>query len=186
MFEIQFQPNAFSRFLKLPMTELINKRIDAEAILNPDIHQVYEQMVNVHSYEEIIKIAETYLWSRIQRLKDDFHPIDKVIGLISKNTACFNIEKMASLACLSVSQFERRFVQQMGIMPKLFTRINRFYTAYEMKDKNPEVDWMSIALETGYYDYQHLVKDFKQFAGTTPYSLLKAQANAPERILRIG
>ena len=44
-------------------------------------------------------------------------------------------------------------------------------------------DWLSIALETGYYDYQHLVKDFKQFSATSPHSLLEAQAKARERIM---
>lgn len=34
-----------------------------------------------------------------------------------------------------------------------------------------------------YDDYQHMAKDFKQFAGTTPNSLLQAQNNTPERIL---
>jgi transcriptional regulator GlxA family with amidase domain len=92
---------------------------------------------------------------------------------------------MASLACLSISQFERRFIQQTGITPKFYTRINRFYQAYQIKEKNPKNDWLSIALETGYHDYQHLVKDFKQFSDTTPHSLLKAQASSPERILGI-
>lgn len=48
------------------------------------------------------------------------------------------------------------------------------------------MDWLRIALETGYHDYQHLVKDFKQFSGVTPHSLLVAQAQSPERILGIA
>ena len=90
---------------------------------------------------------------------------------------------MAGLACLSISQFERRFIQLTGITPKFFTRINRFYNAYQLKDQNPKMDWLRIAVETGYHDYQHLVKDFKQFSNVTPHSLLAAQAQSPERIL---
>jgi AraC-like DNA-binding protein len=186
MLEINFQPNALTKFLGLPVAAFINNRIDATSVLGPDISQVREQMVNASSYNEILEIAENYLWGRIQRLKTDFYPIDHVIDLISKHGTRLDTAKMASLACLSISQFERRFVQQMGITPKFYARINRFDKAYQIKDKNPGADWLGIALETGYHDYQHLVKDFREFSGNSPNSLLEAQAGAPERILRIG
>ena len=186
MFSINFQPNILSKFLRLPLTEFIDDRIDAEAILNPEIGQVYEQMANANTYDNIVKIAEDYIWKRIQKITIEFQPIDKVLLLLAEQPSIFSAEKLASLACLSISQFERRFIQQTGISPKFYARINRFYKAYTLKDKQPNADWLSIALETGYHDYQHLVKDFKQFSGTTPKFLLLAQAQSPERILGIG
>ena len=186
LLSVGFYPGALSKFLRLPLTEFVNERVDAEAILNPEIHEVQERMVNATSYENIVQIAEEYLWKRIQNLKIDFHPIDKVAQLISENPNAFTIEKMAGYACLSISQFERRFVLLTGITPKFFARINRFYKAYQLKDQNPNMDWLRIAIEAGYYDYQHLVKDFKQFSNVTPHSLLNAQAHSPERILGIA
>lgn len=186
MLSICFHPGALSKFLRLPLTEFVDERIDAEAILNPEIHKAQEQMENAGSYENIVQIAEDYIWKRIQNLKTDFQPIDKVARLISENANAITVEKMASYACLSISQFERRFMQLTGITPKFFTRINRFYNAYQIKDRNPNIDWLSVALEAGYHDYQHLVKDFKQFSNTLPRSLLEAQAQSPERILGIG
>lgn len=187
MFSVDFQPGALSKFLRLPFNdEFIDDRIDAEAILNPDIHDVHERMANACRYEDVISIVEAYLWQRIQSLKTDFQGIDHACRLISERPTAFSIPQLADKACLSVSQFERRFVQQVGISPKLFARTNRFYQAFQQKDQNPGLDWLSIALQTGYTDYQHLVKDFRQFSGDTPTSLLVAQASAPERLLGIG
>ncbi|MEO8473227.1 MAG: AraC family transcriptional regulator [Chryseolinea sp.] len=187
MFSVDFQPGALSKFLRLHMTsDFIDNRIDAEAILNPDIHQVHERMANANQYERIVQVAEEYLCKRIQTLKTDFQPIDQVIRLIADNPTPFSVAQFAGQSCLSISQFERRFTQQIGIPPKLFARTNRFYRAFLLKDQNPDLDWLSIALQTGYTDYQHLVKDFKQFSGSTPNSLLLAHAQAPERILGIG
>lgn len=186
LLSVAFHPCALSKFLRLPLTEFVDERVDAEAILNPEIHRAHQRMLDAASYENIIQIAEEYLSKRIQNLKTDFLPIDKVAALIPDNTALFTIEKMASEACLSISQFERKFIQLTGIAPKFFTRICRFYNAYQLKDRYPESDWLSIALKAGYYDYQHLVKDFKQFADVAPHSLLEAQAKSPERILGIG
>lgn len=187
MFSVDFQPGALAKFLRLPLTnEFIDERIDAEAILNPEIHLVHERMANATRYETIVHVVEDYLWQRIQRLKTDFQPLDRAIRVLAENPTNFSIDQLADWACLSISQFERRFAQQIGIPPKLFARTNRFHKAFLLKDQNPSLDWLSIALQTGYTDYQHLVKDFKQFSGATPNGLLLAQANAPERILGLG
>lgn len=186
LLSIAFHPCALSKFLQLPLTAFVDERIDAEAILNPEIHAVHQRMVNAVSYESIVQTAEEYLWKRIQNLKADFRPIDEVVKLVAENPNIFTIEKMAKEACLSISQFERNFIGITGISPKLFARIGRFYNAYQLKDRNPQSDWLSIAVEAGYYDYQHLVKDFRQFADAAPNSLLEAQAQSPERILGIA
>jgi AraC-like DNA-binding protein len=182
---VHFQPGTLSKFLKLPLPEFTDKRVDAEAILNPEIHCVYERMSNAPSYESILQLLEDYLWQRIKSLKISFQPLDRIAQIVSENPSIYSIEAMASNACLSISQFERRFTQQLGIGPKLYGRINRFYQAYKLKDQKPQMDWLRIALETGYYDYQHLVKDFKQFSNATPTSLLLAQAKAPEKLFPI-
>jgi AraC-like DNA-binding protein len=187
MLSVDFQPSGLSKFLQMPLNdEFIDQRIDAEALLNPEISRVYEQMLNADSYGQIVEIIEAYLWRRIQRYNILFEKIDQTNLLIAQQPTAYSVEELANFSCLSISQFERRFKQQMGISPKFFARINRFYQAFTLKDQNTSLDWLSIALQTGYNDYQHLAKDFKQFAGDTPNSLLKAQAQAPERILGIG
>jgi transcriptional regulator GlxA family with amidase domain len=185
MLSVNFQPGALSKFLQMPLNEFTDKRIDAEAILNPGIQKLYEQLANTIINENMIQIVEAYLWKRIQNIKSAIEPIHAISRLMAENPAACSIEKLASHACLSISQFERRFIQQEGITPKLFNRINRFYSAYLLKGLQPNLDWLSIAVHTGYSDYQHLVKDFKQFSGTTPNSLLAAEAKAPGRELEL-
>ncbi len=48
--------------------------------------------------------------------------------------------------------------------------------AIDLKTYQPNLTWMDICYQTGYYDPMHLVKDFKKFAGLTPANLFK---NAP-------
>jgi hypothetical protein len=61
--------------------------------------------------------------------------------------------------------------------PKYFAAICRFYQAYALKESQLKLDWLSIAVQTGYHDYQHMVKDFKTFAGTTPNILVDQSLN---------
>lgn len=44
----------------------------------------------------------------------------------------------------------------------------RFSFAYKYKEKYPNMNWISIAHQCGYFDQMHLIRDFKAFAGFTP------------------
>jgi AraC-like DNA-binding protein len=42
-------------------------------------------------------------------------------------------------------------------------------------------DYLSIALELGYHDYQHMVRDFREFTSLTPNQFAQHESQAPER-----
>ena len=92
-----------------------------------------------------------------------------------------SLDWLANQACLSQRQFYRQFVERHGISPKLYARIARFENAMKLKNATPQQDWLSIALELGYYDYQHLVRDFKEFTTLSPNEFLLADSQSPER-----
>ena len=50
--------------------------------------------------------------------------------------------------------------------PKLLARILRFQRAVGLMEQ--PLGWAEIALACGYYDQAHLIRDFKQFAGSSP------------------
>ena len=127
----------------------------------------------------MISIAEKYFLKKILRLSDNSQPVDSVAKIILQIPQAFNLERTAREACLSVRQFEKRFEQLVGITPKYFARISRFYEAFILKESKPALDWLSVAVQTGYNDYQHLVKDFKEFSGATPNVFMQQSLNNP-------
>ena len=80
---------------------------------------------------------------------------------------------MAGRAGLSLRQFERRFVQQVGISPKRFARIARFEAALDRMARSPQGSWTEIAHRFGYYYQMHMVHDFSRFTGEPPTRTLQ-------------
>ena len=80
----------------------------------------------------------------------------------------YSLEEWAAMACLSLRQFERNFIIRVGISPKLFIRIVRFEYAMKIKNSYSDKSWSEIALECGYTDSSHLLKEFKEFAEFPP------------------
>ena len=78
------------------------------------------------------------------------------------------IDEIADHAALSVRQYERRFLEEVGLTPKLFARTTRFQRALDAKRFFPERSWLSIAHEFGYFDQMHMVRDFQRLGGDAP------------------
>jgi AraC-like DNA-binding protein len=186
MFNVQLQPGALFKLLRIPMTELINKNLDAELLLGQEIRDINDQLANTFTYDGIFHIVEGFLIKKIQNVKENFHPVDKIGQMILENPFDFNLDYLANQACLSPSQLERRFMQQVGVTPKFFTRMCRFQEAFKLKKRFPNLSWLDIAWQTSYTDYQHLVKDCKQFTSTTPNLLMQEEDQSPAQMLGIN
>ena len=63
--------------------------------------------------------------------------------------------------------------------------LTRFDKAFHAKLHRPDLDWLTIAIACGYYDYQHMARDFRLFAGLTPPRLLETQRSSPEHLLGV-
>lgn len=186
MVHVRFQPGALYKLLKIPMVDLLHQNIDATAIWGTEILTVNDEIANATQYADIPGILERFFYKKIKAIKHGFEPVETIGRIILNAPESFQLKRMASQACLSIRQFEKRFERQIGVTPKYYARICRFYKAYEMKDWKPGLDWLSVAVHSGYTDYQHLVKDFKHFAGAAPASLLRDTAQSPERRLNLA
>ena len=168
MFRINFQPGALFRLLKIPLSEFTDNWFDGGAVINWELKEGNEKLSNSIDYSEMLDIVQTFLSAKIRQLKSEVNPIDRIASTILKNPSGFSIDWFADQACLCHRQLNRKFVERIGVGPKLFSRIVRFFNAYKYKEAHPNEPWLSVALEFGYSDYQHMVKDFQKFAFVTP------------------
>ena len=83
-----------------------------------------------------------------------------------------NLEYLAAQANLSPRQFRRRCREESGLTPKHLCRILRFRRARQLAGSSLKPNWSSIAAAAGYFDQAHLIRDFGEFTGRTPMSVL--------------
>lgn len=94
-----------------------------------------------------------------------------------------SVDKLALHANMSFRNFERRFVNEVGIPPKLYASITRFYNAIEHKMLHPEKSWTDITYEFGYFDQAHFIKEVKTFSSKTPDELFRYTPPVKENFL---
>jgi AraC-like DNA-binding protein len=178
--QILFQPGALYRLTGIPGAVVNDQYIDAGCVFPKDIHLVNEAFFNARDYLEIVQIANTFVAKLAARAKKDSHPVDMTCQYLLANPAV-SLDHLAKKSFLSTKQFERKFVERTGVNPKVFSRLVRFDRAFREKNLSPHTDWLTIAFDCGYYDYQHLVRDYKDFTGMKPTDFHHLESRAPER-----
>lgn len=182
-FQVIFQPGAIYQIANVSGFELTNKYMDAEELLGTCTRVANEQLYYSKDYTEMTCIVEKFLIGLIKKINRKKHRVDDISKAMIREYDYFSLDKFLKEAYLSHRQVDRKFKERIGIPPKQFLQLSRFDKAFRMKNRFPDKDWLSIALHCGYYDYQHLVKDYKEFTGYTPVQFFAIDNNAPERLL---
>ncbi len=181
VFQVVFRPGALYRLTGIPSYQLNNCYVDAETVFSKDIKEVNNQLNDAAGFKEMVAVIELFLLKQVNRGVKEFHRLDHVSNLILNTHTNLRIEWLAKESCLSVRQYERKFIERMGIAPRYFSKIVRFENAFRIKNKHPHLDWLSIAVQCNYHDYQHLAKDYKEFTNQTPTDFHLLDNSSPER-----
>jgi len=184
--QVVLQPGALFRLTGLPVQELTNSFIDAEAVFSHEVHTLNSRLSGAIQHLDMVNLIENFLIQQVKKQRKEFHRIDEVSKAMLVQSTFASVDKLASTACLSVKQFERKFIERVGISPKYFSRIIRFERAYRIRNAHPAKDWLTIALECGYHDYQHLAKEYLEFTSQTPVAFHLLDMKAPERTFGVS
>jgi AraC-like DNA-binding protein len=170
-FAVFFKPLSFWPLFRIPSSVLVNKEYDAEDLLGPGILDLWSKLAECKTFQERIFVAERYLMPVVSCAGGRTLIARTAHHILDRNGA-IRIGEIADHARLSVRQYERRFLEEVGFTPKTFARTRRFQRALDAKRFFPQRTWLSIAHEFGYFDQMHMVRDFQILGGDVPSHLL--------------
>jgi AraC-like DNA-binding protein len=77
--------------------------------------------------------------------------------------------------------FRRLMMEETGMSPRHFARIQRFHALLRSADRAPRPEWAALAFHHGYADQPHLIREVQDLAGVTPAQLLLERRAEPSR-----
>ena len=179
---IRFHPGATAPFLRVPMNELTDKIAELGSLSSELERELLLVSQYLPSLPEKIAAVEAALTACLLRGSADSSAI-RLAARIVHSAGRVSVDQLATAAGISSRQLERRFLREIGIGPKLLGRILRFQQVFRAVER-ADAAWAAIAVECGYYDQAHLIRDFSQFAGQTPAVLLAERSALTEAFTR--
>jgi AraC-like DNA-binding protein len=104
------------------------------------------------------------------RLRPDRRPDPVVRDVIAR----LEVDPSQAIAPIAASYgighpaFVARFRRATGTTPKRFAELVRFHRLIDRMPVATAASWSDLAVEAGYYDQSHVIRDFKRFSGFTP------------------
>ncbi len=163
---VGFRPMGIKAFVPFPIGEVNNVNLPLEDIYGAAVKEVEEQLRECHTMEQRIQRIENWFCSVLRPLKKD-DMAAYAIDLINKGQGIITVRTVANKCAIGKKQFERRFKDATGITPKLFSRIVRFQHVFNHLS-NGNLRMVEKALEGGFYDQSHFIREFKEFTGLSP------------------
>jgi AraC-like DNA-binding protein len=180
---IRFAPGGTLPFLPVPAGELTGQLIPLAELSKGLEQELCGPVSEARTWLEKVALVEALLLRRFHAAAPRGASLQYALAQIVGRGGQLSVEQLAVDLGLSRRQLERRFLHEVGLGPKLLCRILRFQQVFRAVERATG-DWASLAVECGYYDQAHLIRDFRQFAGKTPVLLFEDFSRLSELFTR--
>src|SRR4029079_8035968 len=95
------------------------------------------------------------------------------LDLVRQATGRIRVEAVAQRMGVSLRHLHRAVHEATAVPLKSDARMTRFNFAMAAADRSPRPSWARIALESGFCDQSHLVRESRALAGLAPGSVFR-------------
>jgi len=170
---IRFSPGGFLHFFDSAMYNFTDLIIPLEIISGKEEQNLTEQLCHENHTENQIRLLERHFENLFSVNSKNDPDVKKAIYSIVANKGNIRISELSRIVDISKRQLHRKFERWVGVSPKAFCRIIRFKNVLRMVRSGPKCNWLSIALEGGYYDQSHFIHEFNSYYGLNPSEFLR-------------
>jgi AraC-like DNA-binding protein len=171
---IRFRTGGAFPALRVPLEEITGSILPLGQISSALDRALATRICDAPSSSARIAAAEQALLGCIRSSRDDDHIVHAAVGAIAKQHGVISISRLARALSVNSRKLERNFLERVGLGPKRLCRILRFQRVLQAVERFNTGEWAAVAVECGYYDQAHLIRDFRDFSGLTPAALFSA------------
>jgi len=168
-FGIKFRPGMFYPFLKSPVSELTDQVVSLRSIFGNEGSKLRKLVLEEEDIKKCIHHGETFFRTRLPECETSSAlKIRDLIEEIAANRNITRVEQVALMMGLTLRPLQRAFQRHAGVSPKWVINRYRLQEAADMLANDLDLKMSDLALQLGYFDQAHFIRDFKSTIGKTP------------------
>lgn len=166
MLGIALRPGGAWRLLGIPASELTGLHVPLEEVLGSWAARLTERLWDTNETRDRLQLLDDVL--RMLPLK----PVHPAVSWVADQLACHSdparLSHLADEAGVSTRRLRDLFQREVGVSTKVFARIQRFQHTLARLRHDQRTDLGTLALDAGYADQPHMIREFKAHSGLTP------------------
>lgn len=171
VFGVKFQPAGFYPLYRRPMSKLTDRTLCFEEVFGAGGEELEAAILSQPDERAMVTLAERFLRPRLPAPDERVTMLNQIVARIAEEREITSVDDVLAhcdAQTMSRRTLQRLFRDYIGVGPKWVIRRFRLHEAAERIDAGDGVDWARLAVELGYSDQTHFIKDFKAIVGKTP------------------
>jgi AraC-like DNA-binding protein len=168
VFAVMFRPGGFYPFVKFPVSTLTDRAISFQDAFGVESNGLEEAMLSLQDKGKMVELVEQFLREKLPEQDKNVELINQIIDHIIANREITRVDDVVSQLNISKRTLQRMFRQYIGVSPKWVIKRYRLHEAAKQVADGGAVNWSKLALDLGYFDQTHFIKDFKGIVGKSP------------------
>jgi AraC-like DNA-binding protein len=185
---VRFRPGGFRPLLGAPVSALTDGsvslrrvfgaagtaigralcRLDRTAAEGAARRGEWDRTLDDRTDEEMMDLIDAFLLERLPRDDRRLAVVSEIVGAIQSSPELTRVGLVADRFGMTVRSLQRLFGEYVGVSPKWVIQRYRIHEVLARLDAGRVVDWARLAVELGYFDQAHFIKDFKALTGRSP------------------
>lgn len=171
--QVNFTPLGAHLVLQCPMADLAGASVEVSDALGAPGAQLVEQLGNLATWRERFALVDRFLMERIQRAVRAPAAVEWAWRALCTHHGDLRIAALCQQTGWSPKRLIAAFREHVGLPPKVVARVLRFEHLIARLDDPGDADWSQRAVDGGFFDQSHLIRDFTEFAGCLPGAYLR-------------
>ncbi len=177
VFGVRFRPGGFRPFLGAPVSAITDRFVAVESVFGAPGRELADAVVAADD-AQAVAITERFLLG-LEPLGRAPDPMGELVAAmvahVMADPAVTRVDKLAREFGFGMRRLQRLFAEYVGVGPKWVIRRYRLHEAAARAASGTDLDWGRLALDLGYSDQAHLVRDFTAMVGVPPARYARAQ-----------
>ena len=165
--QLDLTPLGARRLLALPMQELAGRTVDLRLVAGRSADELAERLHHAAGWRARFALLDGFVRRRLAAAPLPSPAVARAWQQLVASGGRVRIGEIARAIGWSRKQQALRFAREIGLGPKTVARILRFARA-RRAILGGAGDWAGLALDCGYADQAHLIREFQALAGATP------------------
>jgi AraC-like DNA-binding protein len=174
----KFRPAMFHPFFNRRVSEIRGRTVSFPSVFGRTGGKLVKGVLAEPDTLGAVLLVEDFLTSLLPEPTRDLETLRDSVERISIDRSIVRVEQVASMAGMNLRRLQRVFNEFVGIGAKWVIRRYRLQEAALLLIGGARIDMPDLALQLGYFDQAHLIRDFRAAVGKTPAEFAKSRGKA--------
>jgi AraC-like DNA-binding protein len=170
----KFRPAGFHPFVGVPISTFTDTVASLRDVFGPQGAALERAVLAARTDAPRIAIIEDFLRRRRPLPDENVARLAEIVYAVAGDRSILKVEDLVDRYAMHQRMLQRLFAKYVGVSPKWVIQRYRLHEAAEQLASGASISQSALALDLGYTDQAHFVRDFKTVVGTSPAAYARA------------